>query len=165
MTNQPERNALKAQELAGRLFPGAAWIQIDQGVYLASSRAPRSEDQTRILEKELAQARILAAQGHTVYLLPESGPRKTRHPDAIVDGLVMEFKTVTGNERKIRENFKDAREKAENVFLKIDAGFTQEFVLEKLIGAVRRGNYSGGVVIAHFTGTGKTYYWNIDGMK
>jgi hypothetical protein len=41
----------------------------------------------------------------------------------------------------------------------------QEFVLEKLISAVRRGNYSKGLVIAHFPRTGKTYYWDLDGMK
>jgi hypothetical protein len=158
-------NAFKSQELADLLFPSVTWLKIDQSIYFASSRMPRSEEQTKILEKELTQARILAALGHTVYLLPESGPRKMKHPDAIVDGLIMEFKTVTGNERKIRENFKDARKKAQNVFLKIDADFTQEVMLKKLIGTVRRGNYSGGIVIAHFTKTGKTYYWNIDSMK
>jgi hypothetical protein len=50
-------------------------------------------------------------------------------------------------------------------FLKIDTCFSQEIVLEKLIGTVRRGNYSGGLIIAHFTGTGKTYYWNVDDLK
>jgi len=77
----------------------------------------------------------------------------------------MEFKTVSGNERKIRENFKVARKKAENVFLVINADYTQETVLKKLIGTVRRGKYSGGIVIAHFTRAGKTYYWSIDSMR
>jgi hypothetical protein len=170
--DDPEQQAAKAQrvrhlarENAISLYPDVSWIQIDQSIYLASLRTPKSEDQIKILEKELTQARILAALGHTVYLLPESGPRKTKHPDAIVDGFIMEFKTITGNERKIRENFKDARRKAENVFLKIDADFSQEVVLEKLIGTVRRGNYSDGMVIVHFTKTGKTYYWTISGMK
>ncbi|MDR3303364.1 MAG: hypothetical protein LBS86_03030, partial [Treponema sp.] len=102
----PEQQAAKAQrtrEYAVSLYPDVTWIKIDQSIYLASPRAPRSEDQTKILEKELIQARILAALGHTVYLLPESGPRNTKHPDAIVDGFIMEFKTITGNERKIRE--------------------------------------------------------------
>jgi uncharacterized protein (DUF2147 family) len=103
--------------------------------------------------------------GHTVYLLPEFGRRKTKHPDAVVDGLIMEFKTVSGNERKIKQNFKKARKKAENVFLKIDANFTQEAVLKGLIGTVRRGSYSGGMVIIHFSKNGKTYYWKIDSMK
>ena len=159
------KNSKNAQELAFRLFPNEQWIGIDQRIFMAASRAPRSNRQSEILAQELSQARILAALGHAVYLLPESGPRKTKHPDAIVDGLIMEFKTISGNERKIREKFKDARKKAENVFLVIDADYTQETVLKGLIGTVRRGNYSGGMVIAHFARAGKTYYWNIDSMK
>ena len=107
------KNAENAQRLASSLFPNEQWIGIDQYIFMAASRAPRSDRQSEILAQELSQARILAAFGHAVYLLPEFGPRKTKHPDAIVDGFIMEFKTVSGNERKIRENFKDARKKAE----------------------------------------------------
>jgi hypothetical protein len=49
--------------------------------------------------------------------LPEFGPHKIKHPDAKVDGIKMEFKTVSGNERKFKEKYKEAREKVENVFL------------------------------------------------
>ena len=115
-TSQISENAKNAQMLAFSLFPNEQWIGIDQRVFMAASRAPRSGRQTEILNQELSQARILAALGHAVYLLPEFGPRKTKHPDAIVDGLIMEFKTVSGNERKIRENFKDARKKQKTYF-------------------------------------------------
>jgi hypothetical protein len=162
---QKIENARRALERAVELFPNETWLEVSLGVNLAASRIPKSDEQIRTLEKELEHARIIAADGHTVYLLPEQGPRKVKHPDAIVDGLIMEFKTITGNIRKIAGNFKAARKKAENVFLKIDACFSQEIVLEKLIGTVRRGNYSGGLIIAHFTRTGKTYYWNIDYLK
>ena len=99
---QSEKNAINTQKLAFRLFPNEQWIGIDQHIFMAASRAPRSGRQSEILEQELSQARILVALGHTIYLLPEFGPRKTKHPDAIVDGLIMEFKTVSGNERKIK---------------------------------------------------------------
>jgi hypothetical protein len=64
-----------------------------------------------ILEKELAQARILAALGHTIYLPPEQGTRKTKHPDAIVDGLIMEFKTITGNIKEGSREFQGRQKK------------------------------------------------------
>jgi type I site-specific restriction endonuclease len=51
------------------------------------------------------------------------------------------------------------------IFLKIEADYTQELVIKKLIGTVRRGTYKNGVIIAHFTGTGKTHYWNVDDLK
>jgi hypothetical protein len=165
MMNNTIENAAKAKACAEEKASGGNWIEIYPGIYLAARRMPKSGEQKKILAKEIDHARILAERGHTVYLLPEHGPRGVKHPDAVVDGFVMEFKTVTGNVRKIAGNFKAARKKAVNVFIKIDSGFSQETVLEKLIGTVRRGAYKGGLVIAHFTATGKTYYWNIDDLK
>ena len=97
---QSEIYLIKTSEAATRLFPNEQWIGIDKYIFMAASRAPRSSRQSEILDQELSQARILAAFGHTVYLMPEFGSRKVKHPDAIADGLVMEFKTVSGNERK-----------------------------------------------------------------
>jgi hypothetical protein len=151
--------------LASELFPGELWSEVAPGIHIASGRVPRSVDQVEIFEKELAQARILAALGHCVYLLPERGPRKVKHPDAVVDDLIMEFKTVTGNIRKVKENYKEARKQADNVFLKIDSPFTPEQVLRTLSGTVRRGGYAGGLIIVYFTGLCKIYYWNTGAMK
>ncbi|MDR1901916.1 MAG: hypothetical protein LBQ88_06525 [Treponema sp.] len=157
-------NSRKSLNLAVELFPGEVWTEIAPSIHLAGSRSPHSEEQARILEKEIAQARLLAAQGHAVYLLPENGPRGRKHPDAIVDGLVMEFKTITGSPRKVRENYKDARKKADNVFLKIDPDYSPEQVLRLLVGTVKRGAYSGGLIIAYFTTLKKIYYWQTDSL-
>jgi len=103
--HQQEYKAKNTQKLASQLFPNEQWICIDEHIFMAASRAPRSSRESEILAHEISQARILAAFGHTIYLLPEFGSRKTKHPDAIVDGLIMEFKTVSGNERKIKERY------------------------------------------------------------
>jgi hypothetical protein len=100
----------------------------------------------------------LAALGHTVYLLPEFDPRKTKHPDAIVDGLFMEFKTVSGNERKIKEKYKEAREKAENVFLQIDPPFSHRTVASRLSGSIRGKAYKSGLIWVYLKDTGKMVY-------
>jgi len=165
MVLQSETNAQKSRELAFQLFPNEQWIGIDQHIFMAASRAPRSNRQSEILDHELAQARILAALGHTVYLLPEFGPRKTKHPDAIVNGLIMEFKTVSGNERKIKEKFKEAREKAENVFLQIDPPFSHRTVARKLAGTIKAKNYHSGLIWVYFTHSGKMAYWTVEGLK
>jgi hypothetical protein len=164
-TPQILQNAKNASEQAFRLFPNEQWIGIDQHIFMAASRAPRSGRQSEILEQELSQARILAALGHTIYLLPEFGPRKTKHPDAIVDGLIMEFKTVSGNERKIKEKYKEAREKAENVFLQIDPAFSYRTVIRKLSGAIRGKSYNSGLLWVYFKHTGKMVYWTVEGLK
>jgi len=164
-TTQILKNAQNAQKLAFHLFPKEQWIGIDQYIFMAASRAPRSRNQSEILEKELAQARILAALGHTIYLLPEFGPRKTKHPDAIVDGIIMEFKTVSGNERKIKEKYKEAREKAENVFLQINPPFSHRTVASKLSGSIRGKGYKSGLIWVYFKHTEKTVYWTVEGLK
>jgi hypothetical protein len=164
-TPQTMQNAKNAAEQAFRLFPNEQWIGIDQHIFMAASRAPRSGRQSEILEQELSQARILAALGHTVFLLPEFGPRKTKHPDAVVDGFIMEFKTVSGNERKIKEKYKEAREKAENVFLQIDPAFSQRTVARKLSGSIRGKGYKSGLIWVYFKHTRKTLYWTVEGLK
>jgi len=159
------KNAQNTQKLAFRLFPNEQWIGIDQHIFMAASRAPRSGRQSEILDQELAQARILTTLGHTIYLLPEFGPRKTKHPDAIVDGIIMEFKTVSGNERKIKEKYKEAREKAENVFLQIDPPFSHRTVASKLSGSIRGKGYKSGLIWIYFKHTKKMVYWTVEGLK
>ena len=163
--NQYNENCQKYRDYAAGLFPNEQWITIDHNVFMAASRAPRSSTQAEILNHEITQARILAKFGHTVYLLPEFGPRKKKHPDAIVDGLIMEFKTVTGNERKIKEKYKEAREKAENVFLQIDPPFSQKIVARKLSGTIRGKGFTAGLIWVYFTVTGKMVYWTVKGLK
>jgi hypothetical protein len=125
---------------------------------LKNSELGKCKNQSEILDKELAQARILADLGHAIYLLPELGPRKTKHPDAIVNGLIMEFKTVAGNERKIREKYKEARVKAENVFLQIDPPFSHRTVASKLSGSIRSKGYKSGLIWVYFKHTEKMVY-------
>jgi hypothetical protein len=163
--NAQIENAQKAKVRADEHVPGELWMEVFPGIFVASGRNPRSERQVQVLETELEQARILAAQGHTVYLLPEQGPRGEKHPDAIVDGLIMEFKTITGNIRKIGENYKSARVKAENVFLRIIPDYTKEAVQRKLKGTIINKGYNGGLIVVHFNVSGKMYYWNVDDLK
>jgi hypothetical protein len=77
----------------------------------------------------------------------------------------MEFKTITGKVGRFEEHYRDARGKAARIFFKIDSNLSQEDVLRKLIDKVRRGNHSGGMIIVHFTHSGKTYFWEEDRLK
>jgi hypothetical protein len=160
--------ARRAREKALSLYPLETWREIEEHIFIAESREPKGKNQEQVLEKELIQARILTARGSTVYLLPEiAGPANLgiKHPDAVVDGFIMEFKTITGSIHQVEERFKDSRKKADRVFFKIDAPITQEAVLRKIIDRTRKSAYAGGMVIAHFTTTGKTYFWDIDRLK
>jgi methionine salvage enolase-phosphatase E1 len=103
-----------------------------------------------------------------VYLLPESvDPARdgVKHPDAIVDGSVVEFKTITGKVRQIEEHFKESRKKANIVFFKIDSPLSKEAVIKKLEGVILQKGYHGGQVIAYFSETAQLYYWDIDDLR
>ncbi|MDR0719200.1 MAG: hypothetical protein LBF78_06145 [Treponema sp.] len=158
-------NAERAKNRAGEYAPGEIWVEVFSSIFMAAGRTPKSAEQIKTLEKEMIQARILAANGHTVYLLPEQGPRGTKHPDAVVDGVIMEFKTITGNIRKIAGNYKAARKKAENVFLKVDAPLTRHAVTRKLSGVIREKGYMAGVIWAYFTNAGEMAYWTVDDLR
>jgi hypothetical protein len=167
-SQSPEENAAqRTRELAAILYPLETWLQLEERIFTAASRQPRSKNQELVLKKELVQARILTAQGSTVYLLPEVvDPANIgiKYPDAVVDGYVMEFKTITGNVREIERRFKESREKADRVFFKIDAPLTHHEVTRKLSGIITRKAYCGGVIIAYFTETAELCYWNVDDL-
>jgi hypothetical protein len=158
-----EENAQKAREAAEGLFPREKWEVLEAGIFIAKSRMPRSADQINVLEKELRQARLLVERGSTTYLLPEvANPKEKRvkYPDAVVDGHVMEFKTVTGSIRQVEARYKEARAKTAYVFLKIDAHLTRHEVTRKLSGYIERKGYTGGTILAYFTRSGEFYRWN-----
>jgi hypothetical protein len=155
--------AQKAREKAASLYPNETWGELEDHIFIARAREPKSNNQKRDLEKELVQSRILTAMGSTVYLLPEVGASK--HPDAVVDGFIMEFKTITGNADRVEDHYRSSRKKADRIFFKINSDLSPESVLRKLIDRIRKGNHSGGLIIAHFTHTNKTYFWEEDRLK
>jgi len=110
-------NAVKAQAAADRLFPGHDWIKVEDGIYLSPRRAV---GQNSGYESELRNAQILRDLGSTVYLVPERSREKGRKHDAVVDGLIFEFKNIGGNASTLATLFLRSRSQAPNVFLNLE---------------------------------------------
>lgn len=160
---QKAERAKKAEQVAKGLYPYEKWQLLEEGIYIAKSRQPISARQLAVLENELRQARILTERGYTVYLLPENAPpteRRVKYPDAVVDGNIMEFKTITGGIRQVERRYKEAREKAKHIFLKIDADITRHDVSRKLSGYIKRKGFSGGFILVHFSQSSEFYKWS-----
>ena len=156
-------NGEKARQTAKGLYPYEKWELLENGIFIARSRMPRSAEQVKILEKELQQARILAERGSTIYLLPETAhsyEKRIKYPDAVVDDLVMEFKTITGSIRQIEQRYKEARAKTAHVFIKIDADLSLHDVRRKLAGCINRKKYTGGIILVYFSQIGELYQWS-----
>ncbi|MCL2720041.1 MAG: hypothetical protein FWD47_01705 [Treponema sp.] len=155
-------NAERALQTAKSLYPHEKWDIIDAGIFIAKSRMPRSAEQIKTLDKELKQAFILVDCGSTVYLLPENpnpGEKHKKYPDAVVDGHVMEFKTITGSIRQVEVRYKEARAKALYIFLKIDSQISRHEFTRKLSGFINRKGFNGGVIFAYFTQIGEFHHW------
>ncbi|GMO41745.1 MAG: hypothetical protein Pg6C_02760 [Treponemataceae bacterium] len=139
MTEQERMNADRAAAKAAALYPRETWREIEERIFIAASREPKSKNQEQVLNKELVQARILKLRGSCIYLLPEVISQESvgeKFPDAVVDGFLTEFKTVTGNLREIEKRFKESRKKAERVFFKVDSPLATD--------AVKRKNFTSG---------------------
>lgn len=119
------------------LFPRETWTRIATRVYLAGTRAAqgvKSNSERQKLQREVAQAMLLARYGHYVYLVPEAG--RGKHYDAIVDGVATEFKEVTGNIDTLGKQYKAALRQGCNVFLRTRCK-TRKEIYSKLIGETK----------------------------
>jgi hypothetical protein len=163
LTGQGLTKAETAQHKAQELYPDEFWLDLEDGIFIATGRTPKSNNQRKDLQKELVIARHLVRLGSVVYLLPEEGEDK--HPDAVVDGIITEFKTITGGAERIQDHYREARKKADNIFFRINSDISTNAVLRNLIERVRKGGYSGGLIMAYFAFKDKLYYWREDKLK
>jgi hypothetical protein len=158
-----DQNAEKSLALAKGLYPHEKWEQVENGIFIAKSRIPRSADQMNVIEKELRQARILVERGSMVYLLPENTNPHEKHrkyPDAVVDGSIMEFKSIVGSKRQVKIRYKEARAKTTNIFFKIDADLTKQEVIRELSRYIKKKGYAGGTILVYFSKNGELHKWD-----
>lgn len=101
---------------AKRRFPDAEWEDLD-GIVVAKSRQnAKSKNALNVLNDEMETAKILLSTGSSVWLLPESS-EPGKKADAIVDGLLVDFKHVKLN--KIEHRFSKGMEQAQGVCIRI----------------------------------------------
>ena len=172
-------NAQKARETANQFFPNEKWVKIEDGIYL-SPRRPIGKKSN--YPDELRDAQILRDLGSTVYLVSEPNTEGRKY-DAIVDGLIFEFKNVGGNENTLIAHFFKSRSQAPNVFINLE---TSDLTRSEVIGALysarnskahttKRGNiikgyadynkFAGGWVILKLKGHDSLIYLSMNNLK
>ncbi len=122
-----------SENLARAEFPEEVW-ESENDVKISKRRiekSRKSKNEKAKFEKEKEIASILVRGGHSVWLLPEEKTGE-KNPDAIVDGLIYDFKQVKFS--KIEHRFKDALEQTDNVVLKID----DEKDVSRILGKIRK---------------------------
>ncbi|MDR0290041.1 MAG: hypothetical protein LBI06_03830 [Treponema sp.] len=152
-------NAEKSLALATALFPLEEWIPHGKGVFIAKNR-------------------LLG--GHVVYFLPEQFEGKNkgkRRADTVMDGAIVELKTVSGNRTTLGKSFKrgykqglsmletNPKIKAEHdVFLRLYTPFTIESVRAKIAGELKTTS-DRGRCIYYFEATEELFYWTYDELR
>jgi len=175
MQEKQQKNAKKAKEAADRLFPVEKWIKKEAGIYLSPNRPIGKK--TNFID-EFRDAQILRDLGSTVYLVPEVRSEKLKKFDAIVNGLIFEFKNVSGNRSTLETQFLRSRSQAPNVFINLEnSSLTRRQIMSALYGARNRpetskthgyayyNKYQGGRIILKIEGQEKLIYLNVDNLK
>jgi hypothetical protein len=173
-------NAERSLLLASALFPNEKWVPHGEGIFVAKSRFSRSHKEQAKLYREIADVRILTGRGSIAYFLPErlgNNNRGKKCADTVLDGVIVEIKTISGNRTTLGKSFKKGYKqgfsmletypeiKAEhNVFLRLYTPFSIESVRAKIAGEIKD-SYDKGCCICYFEATGELYYWTYDELR
>jgi len=145
------------------------------GIMVATSKLPVNMQEGLEFLKEITSAMVLKSKGASVTLIPRirrlDGKGFLPGPDAIVNGSLYEFKTVTGKIKKVGRRFIESREQGNNVYIRVDnPRHTRAGVIKTLSGIINNSDYTGGfkgnVVFTVGEGHGqKTYFFRIKDLK
>jgi hypothetical protein len=176
----PGRNAEKSLVLASTLFPVEEWIAHEENIFIAKSRLIGSHKEQAKLYREIADARILTSRGSVAYFLPEQsdgGEIGKRYADTVIDGAIVELKTVSGNRTTLGKSFKRGYKQGRSVleahpeimaehdvFLRLFTPFTVESVRAKLAGELKN-TTDKGCCICSFEARRELYFWDYDELR
>jgi hypothetical protein len=109
---QNEAKYKATHELASLLFPNEEWIQQGENIFVAKSRLSGSYRERAKLYREISDIRILTKLGSIAFFLPEclkhdiGDEHHNMHADTVVDGTIVELKTISGNRATLGKSFR-----------------------------------------------------------
>jgi hypothetical protein len=130
-------------------------------------------------KREMSQARILTSRGSVAYFLPElnKGAKAAKLcADLVLDGVVMEMKTVTGSRATLGTEFRFAYRQgavlladypgleAHSVFIRLKSDLTVGSVKAKIAGELKNRTAPGAFVCC-FEKTEQLYIWSYEELR
>jgi hypothetical protein len=173
-----QENAEKSLALASALFPGEEWVLREPNIWVAKSRLPEEYREPDKWEREMSQVRILTGWGSVAYFLPEKeieGEAGLRCADTVIDGEIVELKTVTGTRATLSKDFKKGYKQgaslarshhidSHSVFIRLFSDLPVESVRAKIAGELKE-RYDNGNLICYFELTGSLYRWGFSELR
>jgi len=188
ISNSPELtriNAERSLSLASTLFPNEEWIPNENNIFVAKSRLTSGHKEQAKLYREIADVRILTERGSVAYFLPEGFDEeevlKDKEPhsmyaDTVIDGVVVEIKTVSGNRatlgKSFRRGYKQGRSllrkhgitSEHSVLLRVFTPFSVDSVRAKIAGELKNSTDKG-CCICYFEATEELHFWTYDELR
>jgi len=166
-------------ELAKTLFPLEEWIPTEPNIWVAKSRLSQEKKEPKKWEKEMSQVRILTSKGSIAYFLPEieiKGETGKRSADLVLDGEVMEMKTISGCRETLGSQFRYGYNqgaillqnfeitKKHSVFVRLLSNIPVNSVKAKIAGVIKN-RYDEGRFICFFETTGELHTWSYNELR
>ena len=183
MTTEQQRLNDKSLTLATALFPNEQWIPTEANIWVAKSRLIEKNREPEKWEREMSQVRILTGRGSVAYFLPESenrGEPNKRYPDMVLDGTVLEIKSVSGTIKTLGLEFKRGYKQGQSllatnlpanyppqghsVFIQLTSNIKIEAVKAKIAGELKN-RMDEGSFICFFEQSRGLYYWTYTELR
>ncbi|GHV48230.1 hypothetical protein AGMMS49546_38620 [Spirochaetia bacterium] len=173
---QFQKNAWNTRKVAAALFPEEEWVLKETNIYVAKSRLSEEFDEINKWNKEIAQVRILTSRGNVAYFLPEQKTQAQMYADTVINGEVVELKTVSGNRSTLGSDFRQGYKQGaaiirgrsdiqeHSVFIRLLSNLEVDSVRAKIAGElkVRTGK---GHFICYFEIISKLFTWTFDELR
>jgi len=178
-SEQHRLNIEKSFALASTLFPKEEWIPTESNIWVAKSRLIEEYNEPEKWEKEMSQVRILTDKGSVAVFLPEKFILETmrlRCADTVIDGEIVELKTVTGTRATLSKDFKKGYKQgaslikdhadiqSHSVFVRLFSDLPVESVKSKIAGELKT-RYDDGNFICFFEITSELYQWQYSELR
>lgn len=146
-----------SKSLAKKLFPKETFSE-SNGIFVSDERNPKNKMQKTVFDKEMKMAQVARSFGHEVYFPSEK--KSGKNPDAIMDGMLVEFKNITGGIKAVGKRFNEAMKQSNNVFLNIESDLQIHDVFKKIMGEIKARGYKTGKIFIHWNG--KMFLWEVE---
>jgi hypothetical protein len=179
MTTEQQRLKEKSLALAMALFPHEKWIPTEANIWVAKSRLVEEYREPEKWEREMSQVRILTGRGSVAYFLPEleiKGESGKRCADLVLDGEILEIKTVTGSRVTLGGEFRlaykqgaslladKAGAKVHSVFIRLKTDLPLMSVMSKIAGELKN-RIDKGHFVCYFEKIGELFSWTYEELR
>ena len=176
---QQFENKEKSFTLAKALFPEEEWISIESNIWVAKSRIVQKEKEPKKWAREMTQVRILTSRGSIAYFLPEiilKGIVGSKSADLVLDGEVVEMKTISGSRVTLGGKFKYGYKqgalllkdcqvtKKHSVFIRLLSDISINSVKAKIAGVLKY-RHDEGKFICFFEIIGELHSWTYEELR